>query len=243
MRLDVQIVALGLAQTRNKAQQAIKDGLVTVNRKPVTKAGYEVADTDEIQLADTPETKYVSRSYEKLRHALDTFHVNCKDKVVLDIGASTGGFTQCVLDRNAAYSYACDVGTGQLHSSLRIHPKVENREGVNCRYLKKEDFEKTIDLVVMDVSFISCTKMFEAISAVLLPGKEAIVLIKPQFELGPKELNKHGVVKNLEKKTESLLAMVHDQAKLHHLQVVATTVSSIKGTEGNQEFLAYYKKV
>ena len=194
MRLDQYLVTLEKFSTRNQAQEAIKDGIVYVNQKQVKKPAFDVSETDAIEVLQV--SRYVSRSGEKLAGALKQFYVDPKDKVCLDIGASTGGFTDCLLQNGASFVYALDVGKDQLVDKLRNHPCVDCREEVNCRYLERDDFDKDIDLVVMDVSFISSTKLMESISKVLDVNKEAIILIKPQFEVGKQHLSKHGIVTN-----------------------------------------------
>ncbi|MDD6467794.1 MAG: TlyA family RNA methyltransferase [Erysipelotrichaceae bacterium] len=239
MRLDQYLVQQQLFETRNRAQEAIKDGLITINGKQIVKPGYQVSEHDEIQMIQT--TRYVSRSGEKLAGALQQFQIDVSNLVALDIGASTGGFTDCLLQYGAKYVYAVDVGQDQLVPSLRNRVDVECREQVNCRYLEKEDFEKPIELVVMDVSFISCTKLMESISKVLLDKHGCIILIKPQFEVGKQYLSKHGIVTNQNEVWKSIQFCI-DTAKGYQLELQDIMYSSVKGKEGNQEFLAYFIK-
>ena len=239
MRLDQYLVTLEKFSTRNQAQEAIKDGIVYVNQKQVKKPAFDVTETDTIEVLQV--SRYVSRSGEKLAGALKQFHVDPKDKVCLDIGASTGGFTDCLLQNGAAFVYALDVGKDQLVDMLRNHPCVDCREEVNCRYLERDDFDKNIDLVVMDVSFISCTKLMESISKVLDINKEAIILIKPQFEVGKQHLSKHGIVTNKNEVVKAV-QMCLDTAKLYHLMPQQLVLSTVKGKEGNQEFLVHLVK-
>ena len=238
-RLDVFLVDNHYFPTRNKAQMAITNEDVTVNGKIVTKNGFEINTADVVAVMDS--LKYVSRSGLKLEQALKSFRVEVKGKVALDIGASTGGFTDCLLQNGAAFVYALDVGRDQLAETLKKNPLVESREGTNCRYLGKTDFSEELDLIVMDVSFISCTLMFQAISGLLSSGKEVVILIKPQFEVGPKYINKHGIVTN----QHAVLASIEnciEVARRNNLFVQDIVVCSVKGREGNQEYLAYFIK-
>ena len=238
-RLDLYLVESGNFSTRNKSQMAITNGDVTVNSQVVTKNGFIVTDQDKIEVVNS--LKYVSRSGLKLELALETFNIDIDNKVALDIGASTGGFTDCLLQNGAQYVYAVDVGTNQLVSVIKDNPKVESREGVNCRYLSINDFDKRLDLVVVDVSFISCTLLLEAISNLLPTQKELIVLIKPQFEVGPKYINKHGIVNNSNAIISSIENCIRT-AKKHSLIIQNIIPSSLKGKQGNQEYLAYFIK-
>ena len=239
MRLDQYLVALEHFSTRNQAQEAIKDGIVYVNQKQVKKPAFDVCEDDTIEVLNV--SRYVSRSGEKLAGALKNFNVDATNKVCLDIGASTGGFTDCLLQNGASFVYALDVGKDQLVDKLRNHPSVDCREEVNCRYLEKSDFDKEIDLVVMDVSFISCTKLMESISKVLTDGKESIILIKPQFEVGKQHLSKHGIVTNKNEVVKAV-QMCLDTAMIYQLMPVNLALSTVKGKEGNQEFLVYLVK-
>jgi len=238
-RLDVFLVDNQYFSTRNKAQMAITNGDVSVNGKTVTKNGFEINEEDVVAVIDS--LKYVSRSGLKLEQALKSFKVEVNGKIALDIGASTGGFTDCLLQNGAAFVYSLDVGRNQLVKTLRNNPLVESREGINCRYLNKNDFSKELDLVVMDVSFISCTLMFGAISNLLSSTKEVVVLIKPQFEVGPKYINKHGIATNQQAVLASIKNCI-EVARKNNLFVQDIVISSVKGREGNQEYLAYFIK-
>ena len=239
MRLDQYLVQLEKFTTRNQAQEAIKDGIVYVNQKQVKKPAFDVCEEDIVEVLQV--SRYVSRSGEKLAGALKTFTINPTNKVCLDIGASTGGFTDCLLQNGASFVYALDVGKDQLVDKLRNHPNVDCREEVNCRYLEKSDFAKDIDLVVMDVSFISCTKLMESISKVLSDGKESVILIKPQFEVGKQHLSKHCIVTNKNEVVKAV-QMCLDTACLYHLMPAQLVLSTVKGKEGNQEFLVHLVK-
>ncbi len=187
MRLDVYLTEKNYYSSRSQASLAIKERRVQVNSRTITKAGYEVEENDIVTVKKQQYT-FVSRGGQKLLEALNKFDINLTDKIVLDIGASTGGFSDCALQFKAKKVYAYDVGEGQLAEKLRNDPRVVVKEKINARYLKKEDFKDMIDFICMDVSFISCTKIFEAISNILNDNKEAVILFKPQFEVGNKYL-------------------------------------------------------
>lgn len=239
MRLDQYLVKEQKFDTRNRAQEAIKDGIISVNGKTIRKPSFDVDETDDVQVLET--MRYVSRSGEKLAGALEKFQLDVNGLVALDIGASTGGFTDCLLQHGAKFVYALDVGQDQLVASLRNRADVECREQVNCRYLEKSDFDQPIELVVMDVSFISCTKLMESISKVLLENHGCIILIKPQFEVGKQHLSKHGIVTNQNEVFKSIQECI-DTANVYSLVLKDIMYSSVKGKEGNQEFLAYFIK-
>lgn len=178
--------------SRTKSAQAIEKGLVLVNGKQI-RVKDEIKETDEFTFLKEEQT-FVSNGGYKLESALKAFGFNCKQKVFVDIGASTGGFSDCLLQRGAQKIYAIDVGESLLHSSIAENPKVVVRENTNARYLNADDFEETIDCVVTDVSFISLRLIFPAIANVLKGGGEAFVLIKPQFECEKKNIGKSGIV-------------------------------------------------
>jgi len=240
MRLDVYLVSNGYFTTRSKATLAIKEGIVLVNNRRPFKAGMEVSDNDEITIKKQ-DYSFVSRGGLKLLGAIEKFNLVLENKTILDIGASTGGFTDCALQFNAKKVYAYDVGHDQLDSSLRNNLKVVVEEGINCRNLTKKDFEDEIDMIVMDVSFISCTKLFQAISDILSSNKEAMILFKPQFEVGSQYLNRQGIVTNdkivLEKFNDAIT-----YAEQLNLGLINYAVSPIKGGDGNKEYLLYFKK-
>jgi len=238
-RLDVYLVDKLLFSTRSKAQEAIKSSLVLVNDKVVTKCGFMIEDNDVVDVLALD--KYVSRSGFKLEQALKTFDLNVEGLVCLDIGASTGGFTDCLIQNGASFVYALDVGTDQLATKLKDHERVCSREGVNCRYLTNNDFDKSIDLVVMDVSFISATKMFEAISNAIAKNKIVVILLKPQFEVGSSNINKHGVVKSKDMSVKSVVDCCN-VAEIYNLYLQDIIPTELKGKTGNQEYLAYFIK-
>ncbi len=240
MRLDVYLTEKNYFSSRSQASLAIKERRVQVNSRTITKAGYEVEESD-IVTVKKQQYSFVSRGGHKLLEAINKFKIDLSDKIVLDIGASTGGFSDCALQFQAKRVYAYDVGEGQLAEKLRNDTRVIVKEKINARYLKKEDFKDEIDFICMDVSFISCTKIFEAISDILNENKEAVILFKPQFEVGNKYLNRQGIVTDdkiiLEKLNETInIAISND------LSVMGICNSPIKGGDGNKEYLLYLKK-
>ena len=240
-RIDKILVEKGLAESRTKAQALVMAGVVLVNEKRVEKSSESFLMSEDFRIkGDSPEAKYVGRGGLKLEKALEEFEISPKDFVCLDVGASTGGFTDCLLQNGAKKVFAIDVGTNQLVWKLRNDPRVEVRENVNARYLKPEDFDQKFDLIVMDVSFISVTKIFLALkSLVKLEGK-IIALIKPQFEVGKGEVGKGGIVRD-EEKHEQVVFKVNSFAA--ELGLIAENVieSPILGAEGNKEFLVFYR--
>ena len=190
-RLDSFLVLKGIVPSRSKASELINNGKVKVNDKIITKNSYEVDESASIELLNNEVLKYVSRGGLKLQKAIETFDLDLTDKVILDIGSSTGGFTDCALRHNAKKVYALDVGTNQLHESLRSNDKVVSIENTNFKDASNDMFDEPIDLYVCDVSFISLTKIGEAVSGLLERGKHFMALIKPQFECGLKVAKKY----------------------------------------------------
>ncbi len=240
-RIDKLLVERGLAESRNRAQAMVMAGVVLVNEKRVEKPSeLFVADAAIRIKGDSPENRYVSRGGLKLEAALNAFAIDPTGFTCIDIGSSTGGFTDCLLKHGAERVVAIDSGTNQLVWSLRTDPRVEVRENTNARDLKPEDFEVRFDLAVMDVSFISVTKILPAIIPLLKPTGKLIVLIKPQFEVGRGEVGKGGIVREPEKH-ERVVAEVSDFAIGLGLRVEGLIESPILGAEGNKEFLALYE--
>lgn len=237
VKLSVYLTESGQFPTRSQATNYIKAGKVKVNGRIITKGGYEVSDSDNIEV-EKEELSYVSRGGHKLEAALKTFRISLENLTVLDIGASTGGFTDCCLQFGAKKVYAYDVGHDQLAEKLLNDHRVIAKEGVNARYLRKADFPEQIDFICMDVSFISCSKIFEAISDVLETGKEAVVLFKPQFEVGNAYLNKNGIVNNQDIVAQRLKE-TEEAALQHGLKLIEYMLSPIKGQDGNQEYLLH----
>lgn len=240
IRLDQRVTALGLAESREKAQRLIRAGHVKVNGHVEYKPAREINEDAEVTLVAPP--RFVGRGGEKLEAAFEYFALDVRGRVCLDIGASTGGFTDCLLQHGAARVYAVDVGHGQLHSKIRTDARVVVLDGVNARYLKPGDLPEQPDFCTVDVSFISLTKILPAAAAVLAPEAELVTLIKPQFEAGRKEVSRGGVVKDenvRQRVVESVRQFGERELRLEWRGVCA---SPIKGPAGNVEFLAYWKK-
>lgn len=234
-RLDKLLVARGLAETRAKAQALVIAGKVFSGQQRLEKPGHLVLIDSPITLKEP--LPFVSRGGQKLAAALDHFRVEITDKLCLDIGASTGGFTDCLLQRGARRVVAIDVGYGQLDWSLRQDKRVEVREKVNARYLAPEDFEARFDLIVADVSFISLTKILPVIPALAAEGGLAVVLIKPQFEVGRAEVGKGGIVRDASAQ-ERVVKEIVDFARSVGMMPLGTIESPVLGADGNREFLA-----
>jgi 23S rRNA (cytidine1920-2'-O)/16S rRNA (cytidine1409-2'-O)-methyltransferase len=242
-RVDKLLVARGLVESRTKAQALVMAGVVLVNEQRINKPSDLVAPDVAIRIkgGDDPAARYVGRGGLKLEAALREFEINAKGLSCLDVGASTGGFTDCLLQHGACQVVAIDVGHNQIDWRLRTDPRVKVREGVNARYLTIENFETAFDLVVMDVSFISATKIMPAIVPLLTDSGRLITLIKPQFEVGRGEVGKGGIVRD-PAKHERVIAEVNNAAKELGLQVQGVIESPIHGADGNVEFLALYKR-
>ena len=237
MRLDQALSAqLG---SRSRAQDAIKEGRVLVNGIRVYKNSVPVTANDQIEVV-AKEDDFVSRAGAKLNGVLDEFGISLQDKVVLDVGASTGGFSDVCLRRGAALVYALDVGHDQLHERLRHDPRCVNMEGRNARDLRADWFARPIDFLCMDVSFISCRTLLEVIAA-QLSHPEAVVLIKPQFEAGKAFLNKHGILKD-DNVTARVLREVSEAAQQLGWSVRHLRVSPLPGRDGNREFLMHLSR-
>lgn len=241
-RIDKLLLEQGFADSRTKAQALIMAGVVLVNEKRVEKPSEIFTLDAKIRLkGKSDEIKYVGRGGLKLERALHEFHIQPNEYVCLDIGASTGGFTDCLLQHGANKVVAVDVGTNQMVWKLRNDARVEVRENINARYLKPEHFVGKFDLIVMDVSFISVTKILPALKDLLTENGKIIVLIKPQFEVGKGEVCKGGIVKDAEKHME-VIEKVNNFAEEIGLNVFALIDSPILGADGNKEFLALYEK-
>ena len=240
VRVDKLLVERKLAGSRERAQALVLGGRVLVNGQKVEKAGTAVDAEAEIRLlgADLP---YVSRGGLKLEAALHHWNVEVGGKVCMDVGASTGGFTDCLLQHGAARVIAVDTGYGQIDLRLRQDSRVRLLEKTNARYLKPEDIRESVDLVVMDVSFISATQVLPAVVASAFPdpaGRQIIVLVKPQFEVGRERVGKGGIVRDEAAQAEAVEKV---RAKLQELGCRRAEVmdSPILGAEGNREFLLY----
>lgn len=235
MRLDTYLATNGHARSRTHAASLIKEGCVTVNGKAATKSAMEVTETD-IVTVTPPEVAFVSRGGLKLNGILEALQLDVTGLYCADIGASTGGFTDCLLKRGAAQVVAVDAGSGQLADVLRNEPRVINIENCNARYMTEETVGGKKDLVVADVSFISQTLLMPAIASILKPGGRYICLVKPQFECGREALNKNGIVRD-KKYHLSALRKVYAGLREAGLNPIAVLPSSIQGGDGNREFL------
>ena len=238
-RLDVLLVSRNLVESRELAQRLIIAGEVSVGGHPSTKPGLKVNEDADIAIRNRP--RYVSRGGLKMEGALNAFPVSAEGKVCLDIGASTGGFTDCLLQHGAARVHAIDVGTNQLVWKLRQDPRVVVKEKFNARYMTPEDIGEQVDLIVSDVSFISLKKILPAAFPLLKEGGDALVLIKPQFEAGREKVGKKGVVRDAAVHLEVLEHFL-DHAAQAGFTVKDITFSPIKGPEGNIEYLGYLRK-
>lgn len=237
-RLDVLIFEKGLAESRSKAQAIVMEGIVLVNGKKETKAGTQVNEDDIIEIEK--QNPYVSRGGLKLESVLNLFNIDFTDKVCIDIGASTGGFTDCMLQHGAKKVYAVDVGTAQLHYKLRNDPRVVNIENVNFRYFDKSLLKDEIDIITIDVSFISLDKILPLASEFIKKDGFIVAMIKPQFELEPSEINK-GVVRD-ESLRQKAINKIKDFAVNLGLEILKEQDSGVKGPKGNLEHFIMLKK-
>src|SRR5882724_8512717 len=244
MRIDKLLVDRGLAESRTKAQALVMAGVVLADEQLVNKPSDTVASDAQVRLkgGDDPASRYVGRGGVKLETALRDFKLSVEGFTCLDVGASTGGFTDCLLQHGAKHVIAVDVGHNQIDYRLRTDPRVEVREGVNARYLQPADFNAKFDLAVMDVSFISATKIMPAIVPLMQEAGRLITLIKPQFEVGRGEVGKGGIVRDPEKHAR-VIAEVNQAAEELGLRLEKVIESPIHGADGNVEFLALYEKV
>ncbi|MBM3784336.1 MAG: TlyA family RNA methyltransferase [Acidobacteria bacterium] len=237
-RLDQLLVDRGLAESREKAKALILAGQVMVDGQRSGKAGKEIpADSTVALLAPPP---YVSRGGLKLAKALDEFLIDPRGWTCLDVGSSTGGFTDCLLQRGAERVFAFDVGTGQLDWKLRTDPRVISREGVNARFLKPEDTGQPVRLIVCDVSFISVTLIIPVLPPLLEPEGEMVILVKPQFEVGRDQVGKGGIVRDPELHQQAIDRVASGARAIGFS--VQWTDSPILGAEGNREFLLHARR-
>lgn len=237
-RLDVALVSRGLAESREKAQALVMAGLVKVDGEPAMKPGAGVK--DESALSVEAATHDVGRGASKLRPILERFGVDPKGRVAVDVGASTGGFTQVLLDAGAKRVYAVDVGRGQLHERVRADARVVVRDRVNARSLSPGDVPEPCAVATVDVSFISVSKILPALKTVLAAEGDAIVLVKPQFEVGRREVGRGGLVKDPEKHRGALFDVARQASDLGYA-VRGAAASPITGSEGNQEFFLHLR--
>ena len=238
-RLDLLLVSRGLAPTREKAQAMILAGLVEVNGRRAEKAGASTDSEAPIQVSG-PLHPYVSRGGVKLAAALDAFGIDPSGLVCLDVGASTGGFTDCLIQRGARRVFAVDVGRGQLDAKLRNDSRIIVVEGVNARRLSREHVAEPIDLAVMDLSFISSRLVMPAVRRLLAPDARVVVLVKPQFEAGRNEVPRGGIVRSEEVQRRVVEEIARFGIELS-LEVVGQIPSPILGARGNREFLLAFR--
>lgn len=238
-RLDNMLVARGLAESREKAKAIIMSGIVYVDDQKEDKAGTKFEETVRIEVRGHT-LPYVSRGGLKLEKAMTHFGVKPEGKVCMDVGASTGGFTDCMLQNGAQKVYAVDVGYGQLDWKLRGDPRVVCMERTNARYLTHEQIPQELDFASVDVSFISLGLILPALDGLLSPEGEAVCLVKPQFEAGREKVGKKGVVRDPAVHLEVLETFLH-HAKENHFTVLGITYSPIRGPEGNIEYLGYLR--
>ena len=241
-RIDKLLVENEFAETSAKAQALVMSGVVLVDEVRIEKSSQEFSPDVEIRIkGKTDEIKYVGRGGLKLEKALHEFHIRPTEFICLDVGASTGGFTDCLLQHGAKKVFAVDVGTNQIVWKLRNDLRVEVRENVNARNLKSEDFPGKFNLIVMDVSFISATKIFPALLPLLRENGKLITLVKPQFEADRGEVERGGIVRDTETH-EKIVAKVNAAAEKIGFRVLKTVESPILGVQGNKEFLVLYER-
>lgn len=239
-RLDVLLVQRNLAPGRDQAKAYIMAGSVYVDGMKEDKAGTKIPVTAQIEVR-AASMKYVSRGGYKLEKAMEVFPITLEGKICLDIGASTGGFTDCMLQNGAAKVYSIDVGYGQLDWKLRNDERVVCLEKTNVRYVTKEQVPEEADFASIDVSFISLTKVLPAVVGVMQPAGQLVCLIKPQFEAGREKVGKNGVVKDIQVHKD-VIAMIADYALANGLGILGLDFSPIKGPKGNIEYLIYLEK-
>ena len=245
IRLDLFVHEQGWAESRSKAQALILTGDVLVNDQPVTHAGYAVKPKDQVRLRLGSQQKYVSRGAYKLKAALEAFGISAAGKTGMDLGASTGGFTEVLLEAGATCVYAIDVGHNQLAWSLKTDPRVKSFEGINARHLKLEDLgtnaPRLFQIVVADLSFIGLAKVLTAAIAFSDQHTDFVTLIKPQFEAGPDQVGKGGIVTDPEvrKKVVEKVTLELEQLGLRRAGLIE---SPITGTDGNHEYLAWWRR-
>ena len=238
-RLDILVYENGFTDSREKAKAVIMAGQVYVDNQKADKCGQSYDENCKIEVRGSTQ-KYVSRGGLKLEKAINNFDFDLNGKITMDIGASTGGFTDCMLQNGAQKVYAVDVGYNQLDYRLRTHPQVVCMERTNARYLTHEQIPQELDFASVDVSFISLGLILPALDGLLSPEGEAVCLVKPQFEAGREKVGKKGVVRDPAVHLEVLEAFLR-HAKENHFTVLGITYSPIRGPEGNIEYLGYLR--
>lgn len=240
MRFDMYLTKNGFYDSRNKASAAIKAGYFTINGKAVLKPSFDVLEGDEVVMIKQ-QKNYVARSAHKLLTACETFDISFNDKIIVDLGASTGGFCQVLLEKGALRVFAVDIGTAQLHPTIKEDPRIINMEHTNARHLNSNHFECKIDAVTADLSFISIKTILPSIASILCNEGFAIILVKPQFEAGPAYLNKSGVVSDRKIHLRILKDVIHT-AYEYGFGVKGVAFSGLAGESGNREYLLYLEK-
>ena len=239
-RLDVLLVQRGEVSSREKARRLIMAGDVYVDNQVVDKPGKQVPG-DAVVTVQQPGIPYVSRGGLKLRKAIEYFSIDVSGKIAIDVGASTGGFTDCLLQNGVRFVYAVDVGYGQLDWNIRRDERVDALERTNIRYVRQEHFDQEIDLVTVDVSFISLDKVIPVVASLLQTRGQIVALIKPQFEAGRRNVGKGGVVRNPDVHRQ-VIQNVCDLAMRAGLAVAGLTYSPVRGPAGNIEYLVWLQK-
>lgn len=240
IRLDLALVQRGLVPSREQAKRLIMAGEVLLDETAITKPGWLIRQDATLRVKEPP--RFVSRGGFKLEGALEHFGIQVEGFTAMDVGASTGGFTDCLLQRGVVKVYAFDVGTNQMVWKLRSDPRVVCRENFNVRHLVPADVPEEVDFIVADVSFISLTLVLPGALSVLKAGGQAVVLVKPQFELSREEIGKGGIVREPElhkKACQRIQSFIEARPELEWRGLVE---SSIQGTDGNREFLAWFVK-
>lgn len=240
MRIDKYLKNYGYCESRNKVASLIESGAVSVNGVIINKSSYDVKEGASIEIF-YHEKQYVSRSAKKLLTAIQAFGLDFTNKIAVDLGASTGGFCEVMLEHGVKHVYAVDVGSNQLHKTLSDNPSITNIENTNARYITKEIFSNHIDIITCDLSFISLNLILEPVYSVLDDGGEFVCLVKPQFEAGTKYVNKNGVVKSVKARAEVVKNIVEHARKIG-FDVLNVCFSGIEGENGNREYLLYMKK-
>lgn len=238
-RLDVLLVEKGYFNSREKAKRCIMAGIVFVDQEKIDKPGTKVDKSGDILVKKNP-IPYVSRGGLKLEKSINNFTINLNNKICLDIGASTGGFTDCMLQNGASKVYSIDVGYGQLDWKLRQDPRVTSMERTNIRYVTKDDIESLADFASIDVSFISLKLVLPVVKELLNLNGEIVALIKPQFEAGRENVGKKGVVRDISVHKKVVKDVINFVSSIN-LEVIDFTYSPVKGPEGNIEYLLYMK--
>ena len=241
-RLDKYLFENGFCDSRSKAREMLDAGVVSINGEVVTKPSRKVIDTDQVAAKPLPQHNYVSRAGYKLEKALDCIGLSVDGLMVLDIGQSTGGFSDCLIQRGAKTVVGIDVGTDQLHACLKDHEQIKNHENVNAKdlacFLESHSLVKSFDFIVMDLSFISMTKVVGQFSKALAPSGKILSLIKPQFELGPQALDSYGVVRD-KSLYSGLEVKIKEVMRQEGFRVLEYLESELVGKSGNKEFFVY----